>query len=945
MRGDEAISLSLKDKFLYVFLACLLPWQSLLAVADYPTGKLVLADYTPHHITRPIGNGLDLWRKDGNATTSNASVKRRISNGDLLGDDGRNQIPCTAYPAVGMQSEEDEDYVEYQILQAKTARIDGFMIEWNSPGKASNLMLRTVAERLGFYIGAVWQADQTLDFKVTPTYGASPTATEWNNFVADYTVRLRQELYDHPTAPSVNGRPLLLFFGWGCPAYNAQDIGTLRTAWGEASSPLVARTHLGLPDAYAGGNFRQGLNLVDGYYPWSTPGSALSEPASTDSELAPLIAANTHDSYYTGESMLAYRQRWMGYTKTFATQGFPLRMGGVMGQADNRPCGGWGTKVFYVARKHGATARQQWDLYKNERSNLDAVFIATWNDWTEGTIVEPSVERGLDDVTIIEAGASGFKDVASDPTGLPLPKRLFDLRKGYAQLFRLGFPSAGYMARLNAVAEQVANRQFAAAESAIRQEEPRLLSLQSQVTSQPPSIKALVRLQSDPANTEYTATSSVPIYLTLPSAMDVLMSTLRCDAELTWEWYDADFSSYQIYTNSSGTAASDAIAEIIGSGTGQWKTAKIRVYDRNCWFTRDTSTNYGQAIVKVTGNVKFRNMVFTATRKDLPPVIAQGPVGGSILTGDAFSLSLEAGGTGSVAYQWRKNGANIAGGTSAAYTIASARVADSGSYDCVVSIGTARATSASAGLTVNKTMPVIIIAPTASAIPAGWELSSSVLSGGSASVAGTFAFTSPSIVPSVGTTPQSVTFTPTDTATYTTGSGSVSVTVNELVTPPRITLEPSSLTVNIGLPARFSAVTTGTEPLGYQWSKNGEPIVSGGSSSAYTIASAQMTDAGSYSVVVSNAAGSVTSGSASLTVTVSDTTAPVLTLPANVTMPAASASGATVNYSAASATDNVSASPVIAYSKASGTLFPLGTTTVTVTATDAASNVSSAARF
>ena len=45
-----------------------------------------------------------------------------------------------------------------------------------------------------------------------------------------------------------------------------------------------------------------------------------------------------------------------------------------------------------------------------------------------------------------------------------------------------------------------------------------------------------------------------------------------------------------------------------------------------------------------------------------------------------------------------------------------------------------------------------------------------------------------------------------------------------------------------------------------------------------------------------------------------------------------------MNYAAASATDNVTASPVITYSQASGTVFPLGVTTVTVTATDEAGN-------
>ena len=55
---------------------------------------------------------------------------------------------------------------------------------------------------------------------------------------------------------------------------------------------------------------------------------------------------------------------------------------------------------------------------------------------------------------------------------------------------------------------------------------------------------------------------------------------------------------------------------------------------------------------------------------------------------------------------------------------------------------------------------------------------------------------------------------------------------------------------------------------------------------------------------------------------------------------ATSAAGAVVTYAAASATDAVG--PVtISYSQASGTVFALGTTVVTVTATDGAGNTSS----
>ena len=72
----------------------------------------------------------------------------------------------------------------------------------------------------------------------------------------------------------------------------------------------------------------------------------------------------------------------------------------------------------------------------------------------------------------------------------------------------------------------------------------------------------------------------------------------------------------------------------------------------------------------------------------------------------------------------------------------------------------------------------ITAVPTASAITGAQALSVSVLSGGTASVAGVFAWTTPSTVPAVGTASYGVTFTPTDTANYNTAATTVSVTVN-----------------------------------------------------------------------------------------------------------------------------------------------------------------------
>jgi glucose/arabinose dehydrogenase len=83
---------------------------------------------------------------------------------------------------------------------------------------------------------------------------------------------------------------------------------------------------------------------------------------------------------------------------------------------------------------------------------------------------------------------------------------------------------------------------------------------------------------------------------------------------------------------------------------------------------------------------------------------------------------------------------------------------------------------------------------------------------------------------------------------------------------PVITQQPSSQTVSAGQQAVFVVGASGAGPLQYQWTKNGVNI-QGANSATYIVQNAQTTNQGQYRVVVSNGYGSMTSSSASLTVT------------------------------------------------------------------------------
>jgi hypothetical protein len=81
--------------------------------------------------------------------------------------------------------------------------------------------------------------------------------------------------------------------------------------------------------------------------------------------------------------------------------------------------------------------------------------------------------------------------------------------------------------------------------------------------------------------------------------------------------------------------------------------------------------------------------------------------------------------------------------------------------------------------------------------------------------------------------------------------------------PPVITGQPSSSTVDQDGSVVFSVTATGATT--YQWQRNGNSL-SGKTSASLALSNVQPTDAGSYTVVVSNSAGSITSNAAILTV-------------------------------------------------------------------------------
>lgn len=265
------------------------------------------------------------------------------------------------------------------------------------------------------------------------------------------------------------------------------------------------------------------------------------------------------------------------------------------------------------------------------------------------------------------------------------------------------------------------------------------------------------------------------------------------------------------------------------------------------------------------------------------PAITTQPQNASATVGGSVTLSVVASGTAPLSYQWKKGGTAISGATSASYTISNVQTTDAGSYTVTVTNSIGSVTSNAATLTVSSA-PSITSQPQGSSVVVGNSVSFSVTATGSAPLTYQWQKGGTAISGATSSTYSIASAQLTDAGSYTVvvtnGSGSVTssaatLSVSASAVAPTITAQPQSATVTVGSGATFTVAVSGTAPLTYQWRKGGTAI-SGATSATYLIASAQLTDAGSFTVVATNSAGSVISSAATLSVNPA-AVAPVIT--------------------------------------------------------------------
>ncbi|MEY5014798.1 MAG: hypothetical protein RIS92_1156, partial [Verrucomicrobiota bacterium] len=250
--------------------------------------------------------------------------------------------------------------------------------------------------------------------------------------------------------------------------------------------------------------------------------------------------------------------------------------------------------------------------------------------------------------------------------------------------------------------------------------------------------------------------------------------------------------------------------------------------------------------------------------------ITKQPEGLVVKEGEDAVLSVECTGEGPLSYVWMRNGVAIANTNSASLTLAKAVPANAGTYMVKVTnmVGSVTSTGAVLGV---KAAPVITKAPVGGSVLENRSFTMSVEASGYAPLSYAWKKDGVAISGASGASYTIASMKAADAGVYTVevsnevkSVSSAGANVSAFLIPV-VTQGPVGGEVTYGGTYTLSVVASGGAPLSYQWMKGGVAM-SGKTASSLAITNAVDANTGSYSVRVTNAAGSVTSGSVNVLV-------------------------------------------------------------------------------
>jgi acetyl esterase/lipase len=333
--------------------------------------KLVLVHYMPWYATKDVSGA---W---GYHWTMNRFDPEKADK------EGQREIASHDYPLIGPYDSNDPDALECHVLLMKLAGIDGVIIDWYGVSDFWDYrMLHRNTQHVLQYVKkaglkfALCYEDQSIKHKVENKHITAEAALEEAGKDMQW---LDYHCFSDAAYVTLDGRPILPIFG---PQYFGEPQWTILV------SKLAKRPLLyGLTHALHKG--------MDGAFGWP--------PVEGGKEIA--------------------HEKWMNYLRDLQTQTNYMAVA-FPGFHDIYPKS-YGT----IDAQGGKTFEETFDLAQKGTSPI--IQVVTWNDYGEGTVVEPTRKMSYRYLEHIQKSVP--TRIGYTPDDMRLPVRLYEARKKYAK--------------------------------------------------------------------------------------------------------------------------------------------------------------------------------------------------------------------------------------------------------------------------------------------------------------------------------------------------------------------------------------------------------------------------------------------------------------------------------------------------------------------------------
>jgi hypothetical protein len=349
--------------------------------------KTVMVYYMPWYTARPYSDGWGWhWTMDHfNPDTVNAS--------------GERQIASWYYPLIGPYDSSDPAVLEYHVLLMKLAGVDGVIVDWYGSANyldyginnQATVRLFQFTRKAGLKFSICYE-DQTIQHIIDGNFLAPGDALFHAQTEMLY---LETNFFSDASYLRLKGQPVLLNFG--------PQHFMMSSNWEDIFSVLGATNQ---PAFFTEDNR---LSVSTGAFSW--PPMWMSQVPGTGGVLSGAAL----------KSYLADFDQKAGKWPAFISSAFP-RFHDIYQRAGVRNY--WG----YLGDRHGDTLRET--LSRGMTNSSAIVQVVTWNDFGEGSMVEPTQEYAYRDLGIIQDCRRQYleSDFSRNTNDLALAFRFYNLR-------------------------------------------------------------------------------------------------------------------------------------------------------------------------------------------------------------------------------------------------------------------------------------------------------------------------------------------------------------------------------------------------------------------------------------------------------------------------------------------------------------------------------------